>query len=112
MLESIVLIEQFVHGFDLARFRDDLKTRSAVERQLQIIAEAAYRLGDEAELLCPGLDWRGLRGMGNLLRHGYHKVDEGIVWETVQQDLPELRRGVASALAAMPNDAEDDPAHG
>ncbi len=78
---------------------EDLKTRSAVERQMQIITEAAIRLGDEAETLCPGLDWPGNRGMGNALRHEYHSVNDQIVWDTVKLELPLLRAAVVKALA-------------
>jgi uncharacterized protein with HEPN domain len=37
----------------LERFRDDVKTTDAVERNLQRISEAAIRLGDQADTLCP-----------------------------------------------------------
>ena len=83
---------------DLEAYRNDLKTKSAVERQLQIIAEAAIRLGEEAETICPGPDWRGVRGMGNFLRHEYHKVDDKIVWDTVKDELPKLRSYAVAAL--------------
>jgi uncharacterized protein with HEPN domain len=73
LLDGIKLIEEFVAGMDLADYEADVKTRSAVERQLQIITEAAYRLGDEADILCPGPDWKGFMGMGNILRHAYHR---------------------------------------
>jgi uncharacterized protein with HEPN domain len=39
---------------DFEAFRQDPKTIAAVERKLQIISEAAIRLGDEAERRCPG----------------------------------------------------------
>ncbi len=54
ILEAIQLIEQFTRGFDLQTFSEDLRTIAAVERKLQEISEAAVRLGDDAERLCPG----------------------------------------------------------
>ena len=48
------LIEAFLADMDFHVYQTDLKTKSAVERQLQIIAEAAKRLGDDAETLSPG----------------------------------------------------------
>ncbi len=57
---------------------------------MQIISEASVRLRD-GENLCPEIDWKGLRGMGNVLRHGYHKVEDQIVWDTVKLDLPLLK---------------------
>ncbi|SNT31768.1 Uncharacterized conserved protein, contains HEPN domain [Granulicella rosea] len=101
ILTAIALIESFLAGFDFAAYENDQKTRSAVERQLQIVTEAAYRLGDEGGALCPGPDWKGLMGMGNILRHGYHRVDDRIVWDTVQLDLPFLKESVQRALAMM-----------
>ena len=38
-------------------------------------------------------------GMGNILRHGYHKVDDRIVWDTVKIDLPALRESVSRTIA-------------
>jgi uncharacterized protein with HEPN domain len=98
ILESINNIDAFLKGMDFTAYQADLKTRSAVERQLQIITEAAIRLGDEAETLCPGPDWKGYRGMGNFLRHEYHKVDDKIVWDTVKDELPPLKSAVLRAL--------------
>jgi len=98
ILEAIELINQFLGAMDLARYQADQKTKSAVERQLQIITEAAYRLGDEAEEVCPGPDWKALMGMGNVLRHGYHKVDDKIIWDTIKFDLPNLKDAVTKVV--------------
>jgi uncharacterized protein with HEPN domain len=77
------MIGQFVRDMDLEAFREDPKTVAAVERKLLLISEAAVRLGDDAERLCPGLPWRNIRGIGNWLRHRYDSVDVetyGIPW--------------------------------
>lgn len=29
-----------------------------------------------------------------IVDHAYHKIDYGIVWSTLEHDVPELRRGV------------------
>jgi len=88
---------------DLEAYRADLKTKSAVERQMQIITEAAKRLGDAAASLCPGPDWKGFCRMGDILRHGYHKVDDEIVWNTIKDELPPMRDGVIRALKPSPS---------
>lgn len=74
--ESIDHINEFVAEMDIQAYANDLKTKSAVERQLQILTEAVIRLGDDAERICPGPDWVGFHGMGNILRHGYPSVRE------------------------------------
>ncbi len=100
MLESIDHIRDFLSGMTFDIYQIDRKTRSAVERELQIISEAAVRLGDVAETLCPGPDWSNIRGMGNILRHAYHRVDDKIIWNTIEQDLPPLREAISEALAS------------
>jgi uncharacterized protein with HEPN domain len=45
----IDMIERFTSGMDLEQFREDPKMVADVERKLQIISEAAIRLGAAAE---------------------------------------------------------------
>jgi uncharacterized protein with HEPN domain len=42
---------------DFESFREDPKTIAAVERKLQVISEAAIRMGNEAEALLPDIAW-------------------------------------------------------
>jgi uncharacterized protein with HEPN domain len=99
-LDAIVAIEQFTQGMDFHAFSEDPKTISAVERKLQVISEAAGRLGEKAEVLCPGLPWRNIRGIGNWLRHQYDRVDIDTIWNTITIDLPPLKAGVNRALSS------------
>lgn len=69
ILDAIRLVDQFTSGMDFDAFRSDLMAVAAVERELQIISEAAIRLAEDAERLCPGLPWHDIRGIGNQLRH-------------------------------------------
>ncbi|MGD0522290.1 MAG: HepT-like ribonuclease domain-containing protein [Terracidiphilus sp.] len=98
ILQSILLIEQFVMGMDFEAYRRDEKTQAAVERKMLIISEAAIRLKDEAEALCPDVPWRDIRGIGNWLRHQYDRVEVETVWNTIQDDLPPLKAAVEPVL--------------
>jgi uncharacterized protein with HEPN domain len=46
----------------------------------------------------PEIDSKGYRGMGNFLRHSYHRVADEIVWNTVKDDMPQLKKIVRTAL--------------
>jgi len=107
ILESISKIEMFVFGFDFDAFATDEKTIAAVERKLQVITEAAIRLGDRAEALCPGIAWRNIRGMRNWLRHQYDRVDLETVWITITVDIPTLKAAVQQALINLPAQSAD-----
>jgi uncharacterized protein with HEPN domain len=69
------------------------------------MTEAAIRLGDHATRIAPGPDWEGFRGMGNLLRHAYHRIDDQIVWNTVKDELPPMR---AILLKALESETSED----
>ncbi|MDR3793236.1 MAG: DUF86 domain-containing protein [Terracidiphilus sp.] len=99
ILDSISMIEEFIHGMDLDTFRFDAKTKAAVERKMQAISEAAIRLKDIAENLCPEVPWRDIRGIGNWLRHQYDFIDVETIWNTIQDDLPSLKKAVERVLA-------------
>jgi uncharacterized protein with HEPN domain len=38
----------------------------------------------------PGIPWKDIIGMRNILAHQYDKVDSAVVWDAVSQDIPEL----------------------
>jgi uncharacterized protein with HEPN domain len=57
--ESIENIKGFLREMDFEAYQADLKTKSAVERQMQIISEAASRLVDESESLAPRSTGKG-----------------------------------------------------
>lgn len=99
ILESIDQIDRFIANMDFAAYQQDEKTKAAVERKMQILTEAVIRLeqteGREAH---SEIDWSAYRGMGNFLRHSYHRVSDEIVWNTLKDDLPVLRQIVAQKL--------------
>ena len=101
ILESIAVIQTFIRGMSFAAYEGDLKTRLAVERKLQILTEAAFRLKQDSPRLCPIIDWRQVRGLGNFLRHEYHKVDDQSIWNKLQQLLPLVEIAVQQALTTL-----------
>jgi hypothetical protein len=77
-----------------------------VERCLERISEASKKIGDEADSLCPGVHWAQLRGLGNLLRHEYDRVDPDRVWLMVARDLSPLKTAVEADLVPAPGSAQ------
>ncbi len=106
ILENVILIEEFTAGMDLAAFMEDLKTRNAVERCMERISEAARKLGEAAEDLCPTVPWPDLRALGNFLRHEYDRVEPARVWLMIEDDLGPLRAATQQALERL-RQAED-----
>jgi uncharacterized protein with HEPN domain len=98
ILENIGLIEEFTSGMDLKAFLEDLKTRNATERCMERISEAARKLGQVAEDLCPDVPWPNVRAAGNFLRHEYDRVDAARVWVMIEDDLGPLKSAAQNAL--------------
>lgn len=94
ILDAISLVEEAVDGFDQAGFADARFLQRGVERSLEIISEAVRHLPDDVLALEPEIDWAGVRGIGNLMRHEYWRVDPGYIWSVVRDDLPPLRAAV------------------
>ena len=92
--DAIAMIEQFTADMDFEAFRSNPMAVAAVERKLQIISEAAIRLGSEAERWCPDQPWRDIRGIGDHLRHAYERIDLETIWSAVTDDLPPLKAAV------------------
>ena len=101
ILENIILIEQFTSEMDLNAFLEDLKTRNATERCMERISEAAKKLGELAEELCPTVPWPNVRALGNFLRHEYDRVDAARVWLMIEDDLGPLKAATQGALERL-----------
>lgn len=91
----------YMAGRSRSDLDDDPMLRDAVVRQLEVLGEAASRVGTETRLANPAVPWRGLTGMRNVLIHAYHRVDLDEVWQTTAVDLPPLLK-VLERLATPP----------
>ena len=101
ILDNIRRIEGYMARLDRDTFEQDGRTRDAVERCLERICEAAFRLGERAPELMPGQPWGDIRGLGNRLRHAYHRISLDIVWRTVGERLPALKADAERALERL-----------
>ncbi|MBA3897134.1 MAG: DUF86 domain-containing protein [Sphingomonadaceae bacterium] len=90
----------YVRGFTFDTFAKDRMRIDAVERCLERIAEAAARFGAETMAqIAPDIPFHEVKGLGDALRHEYHKLDLPTIWSTVQDDLPPLCAACQAALS-------------
>ena len=94
LIEDILLsaqkIQRYTAGMNFEQFTVDEKTVDAVARNFEIIGEAANRLSDEFKTHHSQIDWNRIRGFRNRIVHDYFGIDYEIVWNIVENYLPEL----------------------
>jgi uncharacterized protein with HEPN domain len=81
-------------------FMADETLQRAFVRSLEIIGEAAKKVPDNFRGEHPDIEWRAMAGIRDRLIHDYFGVDYEIVWDAVQNRIPELRRQIATILEA------------
>ncbi len=62
------------------------------------IGELAGKLSDEFLAECVDIPWRQIKGMRNLIIHDYEGINLRIVRQTVEEDVPALRRRLRDLL--------------
>lgn len=91
-ITAIELAQSFIDGTTLEQNCASPMTRSAVERQLEILGEACSRLGKLETTETLAITQLSFAvGLRNRIIHGYDAVDDDIVYATVLEDLPFLK---------------------
>jgi uncharacterized protein with HEPN domain len=91
-------IREFLDGVGRSDFTESPLLQRAVEKDLEIIGEAASNLSPETRTDLSSIPWKDIIGMRNILIHVYFDVEVETVWQTVQNDLPELRSKIKQVL--------------
>lgn len=100
VLEAIAAIAAYTRKGKRA-FDKDPMLRDAVAARLIQIGQAvkdAQAEGMDLPGLRPDIPWRDIAGMRDRLAHKYWRLDAGIVWTVVRNDLPKLRKAIAQIL--------------
>jgi uncharacterized protein with HEPN domain len=95
---SIVEIYDFLpEKRDFLSFQNDLKTKKAIERNLEIIGEALNRILKEDPSI-QITDSRKIVDTRNRIIHGYDSVTPDIIWLIISKPLPVLQKEVRELL--------------
>jgi len=67
-------------------------------KEVEIIGEAVYMLTKEYRVSHPEVEWNVIEHMRHVLVHGYYTIDPEQLWDTLQNDIPELKPKIEQLL--------------
>ncbi len=100
IISACAKIRRFVAGMTYDAFAADERTQDAVIRNIEIIGEAAKNIPDAIVANAPEIAWRNIRGMRDIIAHGYFQTSLEIVWATATQRIDELETAVRKILGS------------
>lgn len=79
-------------------YLNDEVYRDALLMNILQIGETANRLSDECREELNDLPWGDIIGTRNIIVHGYMQVDDEIIWNVIEYDVPLLKAKVEEAI--------------
>lgn len=98
ILQAIAYVEAFMSNRPKESLYDEPMFRFAVERQLEIIGEAANHLSDVLKQSAPEIEWRKIVSFRNFVTHEYFGVDLELLWDISTNKLEPLKLTVERIL--------------
>lgn len=100
ILEAVRRIEAYTGDMDFIAFVKSPITIDAVVRNLEVIGEAAGRIPEEIRAGAPGIEWRKIIALRNVLAHEYFGIHTKIVWDVIVEKLRPLEAACRKILAS------------
>jgi len=105
-LRDMLTAAQAVVSFTRSRSYDDyvadLLLRSAVERQIEIIGEAANCVSSALQDQHPEIPWNKITRQRHVLAHHYGEIEHERIWRVATTHIPELIAQLIPLIPALP----------
>lgn len=101
ILEQIDALTEVVPTLTFDTLDTDKVRYYGIVKMTEIIGEAAYKLTDDFIDAHPEVPWKVIRGMHHYLVHEYYQVSKEGLWDTIVNDLPELRPFIAKYIQEL-----------
>ena len=98
IVQAIERIKRYTNGKRFEDLEEDDMMYYAVVKNIEIIGEASNMLTSEFKNDHPLTPWKMVTGMRNYIVHEYFQVDNTVIWDVIQNDLPELEAQIKGYL--------------
>jgi uncharacterized protein with HEPN domain len=90
MMDAALEALTFIQGRSRTDLDTDRELVLSLVKEVEIIGEAAYQVGQATRDNLTGIPWEDIIGMRHRLVHAYFEINLDILWRTIQEDLPAL----------------------
>lgn len=98
ILQAIKAIETYTKGFDFKKLEQDRLVIDGVVRNLEIIGEAVKHIPVDIKKRHPDIEWKKIAGLRDILAHEYFGIDLKLLWDIIENKLPEFKKEAARLL--------------
>ena len=102
MLQAALRLQQFTAGVSYEDYLNSILLQSAVERQLEILGEAARRMSEAFRQEHPEIPWSSIIGQRNVIAHQYDDINLQQLWAVITSDIPTLISQLEPLIPPLP----------
>jgi uncharacterized protein with HEPN domain len=106
MLQAARRLQYFTAGLSYEAYLESILLQSAVERQLEILGEAARRMSEDFRQAHPEIPWSAIIGQRNVIAHQYDDIELEQLWSVVTSDIPTLIAQLEPLIPPLPPNIE------
>ena len=103
ILDEINYLVQLINTNDFKSFLDNESHKRGAVRSFEIIGEASKKFDVDFKTSRNEIPWKEMAGMRDKLIHDYIDVDYWIVWQAMDEDIPELKIKIETLLKELNN---------
>ena len=90
IVDCIIDVNEFTNSIEFSQFEKDKMRKLAVERQLEIIGQAANKISLETQKIFENIPWKNIIGLRNRLAHDYGEILAERIWKISKTSINEL----------------------
>ncbi len=102
MLDAAQAVSEFIRDKTFAQYVADRLLRSAVERQIEIVGEAARKVSSEFQQLPPEILWRPIIAQRHVLAHEYGELRHDLLWRVATVHIPKFITALTPFVPSAP----------
>ncbi|MCK5842490.1 MAG: DUF86 domain-containing protein [Candidatus Sabulitectum sp.] len=91
ILECIERIADYVKDVSENDFMNNIEKQDSVIRRIELIGEAVKSISIATRKQYPGIPWREIAGMRDIVIHQYFGVSIVLIWRVATTDIPKLK---------------------